>query len=232
MELKDYLWKKQHFSTMTKTSFKYLVFLLSLAISQTLSAQKSSDWEYKGEKDGIKIHHQKTLELLHIKLSMVVKAPLSGIATLFADVANYKDWGYKISESRLLHRVSPLEVWYYAKYDLPWPLDDRDIILQSKMKQDPATRQITITNTPYPAYLPENKGVSRIKNTTTQWSFLPGDGGWVYIEQLISTDSAKDMPDWFVKLTADTGPRETAKSVRKTLQMEKYQNAKLTHIKD
>ncbi len=217
---------------MTKTISILLFLMLALTHFQSLFAQKSSDWVYKGEKDGIKIYHQKTPGLLHIKLSTAVKVPLSGIAALFSDVDNYKDWGYKISESRQLRRVSPTEVWYYAKYDFPWPLDDRDIILQSKIHQDALTRRIVIINTPYPAYLPENKGVSRIKNTVTLWSFQPGDGGWVNMEQQISTDAAEDIPEWLVKMTADTGPRETAKAVRKILQKKKYQTVRLAHIRE
>ncbi|MDO8366889.1 MAG: hypothetical protein Q7T20_08845 [Saprospiraceae bacterium] len=217
---------------MMQTLFRFICLMLAMAHIQTLFAQKQSDWEYKGEKDGIKIYHQKTPGLLHIKLATSVKAPLSGIAALFSDVDQYSVWGYKMSHSRLLHRVSPTEVWYYAKYDLPWPLDDRDIILQSKMQQDPVTRRIVVTNTPHPAYLPEYKGIMRIKNTNTRWTFVPGKDGWVYLEQQIATDSAKDMPEWFVNMTADTGPRETAKAVRKILKKEQYQAVKLAHIKD
>ena len=207
-------------------------FLLELALSDPLCAQHASAWEYKGEKEGIKTYHQKTAGLLHIKLSTTVKAPLSGIVALFSDVDHYSDWGYKISYSKLLKRVSPTELWYYGKYDFPWPLDDRDIILHSKMEQDPNTRQIIIINTPYPAYLPEKKGIVRIKNASTRWIFIPGDGGWVYVEQYLSTDSAADMPDWLIKMTADTGPRETAKAIRKILLQEKYQKARLAFIKD
>lgn len=217
---------------MMKTHSKLLFLPFAFFFLHSLFAQKASDWQYKGEKEGIKIYHQKTPGLLHIKLSTSVKAPLSGIAALFSDVDNYKDWGYKISQSRMLRRESPTEVWYYAKYDFPWPLDDRDIILHSKMEQDPSTRRISVTNTPYPAYLPEKKGVVRIKNTTTRWLFVPGEGGWVYLEQQIATDSAEGVPDWLVKMTADTGPRETAKAIRKILQQEKYQTAQLAHIKE
>ena len=206
-----------------------------LAVSgmgHSLIAQETHAWEYKGEVDGIKIFHQKTSGLLHIKLSTAVRVPLAGVATLFSDVDRYKDWGYKIVESKMLKRISPTEVWYYARYDFPWPLDDRDIILQSKMHQDLITRQIKISNYPHPAYLPEKAGIVRIKNTTTHWTFTPGTDGWVSMEQLISTDSANQMPEWLVKMTADTGPRETAKAVRNLLRQEKYQNAWLAHIKN
>ncbi len=211
--------------------YRYLLLLAMLA-SEAVMAQNHSSWEYKGEQDGIKIYHQKTPGLLHIKLVMRVKAPLSGIAELFADADNYRVWGYKMSESRLLRRASSHELWYYAKYDFPWPMEDRDIILHSKLEQDPKSRKMTITNTPYPTYLPENKGVTRIKNSTTRWVFTPEENGWVKVEQQLSTDSAQSMPDWLVKMTADTGPRETAKAVRKTLQQTRYQVAQLAHIID
>ena len=206
--------------------------VLFLAMVPRSNAQKNADWQFKGEQDGIRIYHQITPGLLHIKLSTAVKAPLAGIVTLFTDVDHYSLWGYKISHSRLLHRESSAELWYYAVYDFPWPLTDRDIILRSRIEQDPHTHSIRISNTPYPAYLPENKGIERIRNTTTQWLFVPGEGGWVYVEQQISTDSAEGLPDWLVKLTADTGPRETAKAVRKILQQERYQTARLLHIKE
>lgn len=206
--------------------------LCLISITTALSAQDADKWEYKGEQDHIKIYHQRTPGLLHIKLETSLKAPMAGIATMFSDVSTYTDWGYKIVEARLLRRVSDTEMYYYARYDFPWPIADRDIILHSKMEQNPTTRAITITNTPSPDYLPVTKDVQRIKNTTTKWLFIPGNGGWVYTQQQISTDSAEGVPDWLVKLTADTGPRETAKGVRRVLSSERFQKAVLAHIRE
>lgn len=213
---------------------KLLCFLwLGWAVSgQALHAQAPDKWVYKGEKEGIKVFHQHTEGMLHIKLATSLKAPLSGIVSLFSDINTYPQWGYKISEARLLKRVSNTEMYYYARYDFPWPIDDRDIILHSKMEQNPVNKSIKIVNVPQPDYLPENKGVERIKNTSTQWTFFPGEGGWVYTEQQISTDSAEGIPDWLVKMTADTGPRETAKGVRRMLAAERYQKAVLPFIRD
>lgn len=209
-----------------------ILLLILLTGLTAAAAQEADKWEYKGEKDGIKIYHQRTPGLLHIKLATSLKAPLSGIVSLFTDVGTYPSWGYKMAEARLLRRVSDTELYYYARYDFPWPIDDRDIILHSKLEQDPHTRVVTITNTPRPNYLAEITGLERIKNTTTKWVFTPGTGGWVYTEQYISTDTAESLPDWLVKLTADTGPRETAKGIRKALLAERFQKAVLAFIRD
>jgi hypothetical protein len=212
-----------------------MYFLTSLLLSfsiMTAAAQAADNWVYKGEETGIKIYHQRADGLLHIKLATSLKAPLAGIAALFAEVSSYPKWGYKMVEARMLHRVSETEMYYYARYDFPWPIEDRDIILHSKLEQNQKSKTITIVNTPKPDYLPLTKGVQRIQNTTTQWLFVPGNGGWVYTEQLISTDSAEGIPDWLVKMTADTGPRETARGIQKALKAERFQTAKLVHIQE
>lgn len=212
---------------------KTLLFcLISTCYWHWMPAQHSEEWSYKGEKEGIKIYHRQSPGMYHIKLSTSLKVPLAGIVTLFSDVSTYTAWGYKMTEARLLRRVSDTEMYYYARYDFPWPMDDRDIILHSVIEQDPKTREIRIVNTPKPDFLPPTKGVVRIYNTQTQWRFVPGNDGWIYIEQQIATDSANDMPDWLIQMTVDTGPRETAKNIRKILKGERFQRAALAYIRE
>ncbi len=197
-----------------------------------LNAQTAQGWVLKEEKDGVKIYHQETPGLMHVKLSTTLNTTLSGIATLFSEVESYPVWGYKVAESKLLRRVSPTEMYYYSKFDFPWPMDDRDIVLHSVLVQDPTTKRITITNTPMPDYTPEKKGVTRIRNSKTLWTIVPGKNGTLYVEQQISTDSGANMPEWLVKMTIDTGPRETIKGIKKALVQKHYQTAKMAHIKD
>jgi len=201
-------------------------------VPATVTAQTEQGWVFKNETDGVKIYHQQTPGMMHVKLSTTLKATLSGIATLFSEVETYPVWGYKVAESKLLRRVSPTDMYYYSKFDFPWPMDDRDIVLHSVLAQDPTTRRITIINTPQPDYVAENKGVIRIRNSKTQWTITPAGNGNLHIEQQISTDSGSNMPDWLVKMTIDTGPCETIKGIRKTLTQQHYQTAKLGHIKD
>lgn len=210
----------------------HFLLLLCLLLADAIFAQNKDAWVIRSEKDGIQIYHQNTPGLYHLKIGAAIQVSPSGVVALFSDVANYPNWGYKMSEARLLKRVSEGEIWYYALYDFPWPISDRDIILQSKITQNPQNKQIRISTTPYPEYLPVQKGVERIQNSTTQWVFTPGQNGWGYMEQQISTDAAEDLPDWLVKMTIDTGPRETMKAVRRSLQTEKYQTVRLPHIKD
>jgi hypothetical protein len=209
------------------------LFALALFACTFLSSMQAQDgWIFKNEKEGVKVYYRKTSDVYELKLVTSLKAPLSGLALLLSEVENYPKWGYKVLESKELKRVSDTETYYYSKLDFPWPLDDRDIIVHSKMEQDPITRRITATSISSPDYLPGNKGVVRMRNAHTTWTLLPGPGGWTYVEYYIYSDPGGSLPDWLVNMALDVGPRETIKSIRNFVQQEKYQSAKLAHVKN
>lgn len=197
-----------------------------------LQAQTGDGWVFKNEKDGVKVYYKKTSDVHEIKLVTSVKSSLSGIIQLFNEVEHYGEWGYKISEAKLLKRVNDREFYYYSKLDFPWPLNDRDLILHTKVYQDSTTRRVTSKSYSKPDYLPETGDAVRIKTTTTQWTLVPGTGGWVYVEYYINSDPGGSIPDWLVNMAIDVGPRETIKNMRKILQEPKYQAVKLAYIKE
>ncbi len=197
-----------------------------------INAQDTNGWIFKNEKEGVKVYYRKTSDVYELKLITSLKVSLSGLVTLLSEVDNYPKWGYKVTESRELKKISEWETYYYSKLDFPWPLDDRDIVVRSKMEQDPVTRRITATSVSEPDFIPANKGVVRMRNAHTSWTLLPGPGGWTYVEYYIYSDPGGSLPDWLVNMALDVGPRETIKNIRNFVLQDKYQRAKLAHLKD
>ncbi len=210
-----------------------MLFAAILAMFSHLAAAQSNDgWVFKNEKEAVKVYLRRTTDVHEIKLVTSLKAPLSGLVQLLSEVEHYPDWGYKVVESRLIRRVSDHECYYYSRIDFPWPLNDRDIVMHSYLKQDPNTRAITAISEAAPDLVPEVKDVVRMRNAHTQWTLIPGAGGWVYMEYYIYSNPGGNIPDWLVNMAVDAGPRETVKNMRSLLQQPRYQNAKLAHIKD
>lgn len=209
-----------------------LILLTFGLFAYVFTSQAQNDWVFKNEKEGVKVYYRKTSDVYELKLVTSLKVPLTGLVLLLSEVDNYPKWGYKVSESRELKRVSDVETYYYSKLDFPWPLDDRDIIVRSTMEQDPLTRKVVATSIAQPDYLPGNKGVVRMRNARTTWTLIPGVGGWTYVEYHIYSDPGGSLPDWLVNMALDVGPRETIKSIRNFVQQEKYQSAKLAHVKN
>lgn len=208
-----------------------LLFLIQFAPA-LFFAQDTNGWVFKNEKEGVKVYYRKTSDVYELKLITSLKVSLSGLVTLLSEVDNYPKWGYKVAESKELKKVSEWELYYYSRLDFPWPLDDRDIVIHSKMVQDPVTKRITATSVADAGFLPAQKGVVRMTNAHTTWTIFPGQGGWVYVEYYIYSDPGGSLPDWLINMALDVGPRETIKNIRSFVQQEKYQNAKLAHLKD
>jgi START domain len=210
-----------------------IVFISALMLTaQRVTAQSGSDWTLKSEKDGLKVYYRATSNVHELKLTMAVQASLSGIIQLLYEVPGYKRWIYKVSETRLLKRVSDTEVYYYVRLDFPWPMADRDAVMHTKLTQDPVTRAITTTSTAAPDYLPVTPDVVRMYDTHTKWKIVPGENGWLWVEYYLHSDPGGNIPDWAVNMGVDMGPRETMNRLRALLNEPKYRQAKLAHIRD
>ncbi len=203
-----------------------LFFLISAA---SLPAQH---WQFKNEKEGVKVFHRQKADIFELKLTASVETSLSGIVQLFNQVERYPHWGYKIVESRILEKISDTEFIYYSKFDFPWPLADRDVIMRSKVEQDPHSKIVTSVSTAEPWRLAEYADVVRIKDAHTRWVMHPNNSGWLYLEYFVYSDPGGSIPDWAVNMAIDVGPRETVKRIRAVLQEPAFKRIRLAHIKE
>lgn len=218
-------------------NFLNLFALLFTFTLTTLSAQshdpaETDGWVLKKEKSGMKIYYRKTSDVHELKLATTLNASLSGVAQILDEVQYFPKWGYKISETRLVKRISPTEMIYYARVDFPWPLSDRDLVLHTKLHQDPEHRTITSTSVAESGHVPEYKGVVRMHKANTKWTVRPGSGNNLQLEYYLYSDPGGSLPDWVVNLALDMGPRETINRMRETLKEPRYHNVKLAHIKE
>lgn len=211
---------------------KSLLLYVALVFSFSLQAQGKEDWSLKKDKDGVKVYYRQTSNIYEIKLATSLKIPLSGLIQLFSEVESYPKWGYKVLESKLLQKVSDTEMYYYSRLDFPWPMNDRDLIMHTKLTQDPITHHVIATSVSVPDYLPVVKDVERIRIANTQWTLVPGAGGWLYVEYYIYSHPGGSIPDWLVNMAIDVGPRETIKNIRTIIQQPRYQVVKLAYIKE
>jgi hypothetical protein len=203
-----------------------------LTVSQLLTAQTSDGWALKNDKDGIKVYYKKTADVQEVKLVTSIQSSLSGIIQLFSEVDNYPKWGYKVVSSQLLKRVSDNEMYYHSKLDFPWPMEDRDVVMHTRLEQDPKSKAVYSHSTSVSTYIPAEKDYIRIVTSNTKWTLIPGPGGWVYVEYYIYSNPGGSIPEWLVNLAIDVGPRETIKNIKTMLQYPKYKNVKLAFIKE
>jgi hypothetical protein len=211
---------------------RYVLILMGITFTALLQAQTPGAWTLKNEKDGVKVYLRKTSDIYEIKLASSFKTSLSGLASILSEVDKFETWGYKVSQVRLISQVSPTEFYYYARLDFPWPLADRDVVMHTKLHQDPVTLRVYSHSKSEPDLIPPVANVIRIREAHTKWTLFPGTNGWVYTEYEIYTDPGGNIPDWIVNLAIDIGLRETMNNIRNFLKETRYQNIKLAYIQN
>lgn len=215
---------------MKKNSTCLAIFAL-LLIPAFAFAQSTDGWIFKNEKNGIKVYYRKTSDVYELKLITSIQSSMAGLVLLLSDVENYPQWGYKITEAEFIRKYSETESVYRSRFDFPWPLDDRDIVMHNKVQQDPVSGKVTATSTATPAMASEQPDAVRIRDAKTVWTIYPGTGGWLYVEYYVYSNPGGNLPDWLVNMALDVGPRETIQHIRQHVSHPRYQAARLSFIR-
>lgn len=219
--------------------FHALVIVLWSVITPVFAQSPSSDlspateeWKLKKESDNIKVYYRKSTDsrVNELKLNTVVESTLSGLVSLLRDVPNYTQWIYKCQNAESLGKSTNKEGAYYAELDFPWPLQNRDMVVQSRLNQDKKTKVVTIHVIGQPSRLKPKEGIVRIEVLDILWVLTPLPGGKVNIDYQLLSDPGGMLPAWLINMAIDQGPTQTIKGLLS--EVDKYQSQKLSYIEE
>lgn len=202
-------------------------FFISFFTAAVLPAQ--GNWEYKKEKDGIKIYTRdiENSNIKELRITLEVEADMSAVVALICDVSAYKKWVYKCSESKTLRQISSTESIDYYIADFPWPMTDRDMVTYSVIKQDPETGIVTSRTESRSGELAIKEDFVRVTKHVNTWAFKEIGNGKIAVDYTLNTSPAGSIPTWLVNLVIDQGPLQSMQEFRKLLKDQKYQSAQL-----
>ena len=208
------------------------LFLL-VSFSFTITAQEA-EWELRKEKDGIQVYVREAIDspFKELKMKFSIDATMSTVVALLQNVDAIPDWVYKCSESYVVEKISIQEEYYYNLMDFPWPMSDRDLILKSKLYQDPVTKVLRSESYAVADKMPVKEGVVRIEETNLWWEFTPKPNGQIDVDYYLKSNPGGYLPAWIVNLAIDQGPVQTVKRFLKTLEDPKYKDVKLDYISE
>ena len=203
--------------------------LLTLFIVTTSFTQKSPpEWRFIKETEGVKVYYREREDsnIKDVKMQTTFNANLSSIVECLKDVDSYPRWVYKAKYSWVVTRYNDNDVVYYNYVDFPWPMQDRDIVVQSRIHQDPTTRIVTSKSFSNWSVQPTKEDVVRIMEFNSTWTLKPIEAGKVYAEYIFSSNPGGSIPAKVVNLGLAEGPLKTIKGFKMLLQDAKYQNVK------
>lgn len=214
---------------------RLVFFFISLCcIGFTSFITVDDEWKLKKFSKGVAVYSREVSSsvIKELRAETEVKTSLASIIMLLNDRETYTQWVYRCGYSKELKRINEAESIYYQTVVAPWPVDDRDFVVDVKVVQDPKTKVVKQYTTNMPEFIPPVQGHVRITEFDALWTLTPLKNGLVKCEYQLLVNPGGNVPAWMVNLAAIDGPFETTYNLTEWVKKEKYQKAKYSFIKE
>ena len=173
--------------------------------------------------DMVKQDYPKQKGMYELKAVFQIKTSLSSIVALLNDVESYPQWVYRCETSKILLKTSEKHLIRYQTIVAPWPVDNRDVVLEVNYSQDEKTKIVYQKVNALPNYAPKVAGHVRIPEFRAIWTLNPLKNGIVEIQYELLVNPGGVIPAWLVNMAMIDGPYDTSLNMKTWLMKEKYQ---------
>jgi hypothetical protein len=179
------------------------------------SAFSQSNWKLTKNKDGIQVYQRdaKGSNFKNIKVECTLTGTFDKLVAIISNVSQYKDWVYNNKSATLVKRVSSYEFYYYTETFLPWPLDNRDAVMHTRITKDSLNRFLKINSTSVTGVVPLKTDKVRITRSDINWYVTKPSANSIHIVYTFETNPGGNVPSWLVNSFADKGPFESFKAL-------------------
>ena len=173
-------------------------------------------WELEKNKDGIRVYTRKVngYSVKEYKAYGTVNASRLDIARILTRVGDLMNWMPNVDESRVIDIVSPTKRIVYYTVDLPWPTDDRDVVLDYTVDTDD-DKDITYI------YMKENltakgevDGFVRMKKASGHYKLTSIGQNKTKVEYQFLADPGGSLPSWLINMFIVDGPYDALQAIR------------------
>lgn len=213
---------------------KRLFFISLVLVITTGFTSAQSNWELRVNKEGIQVYtkNMDNSPLKAVKTVCTINTSLTALTAVLLDIGRTAEWVYATKKVALLKQISPGDLIYYSELDIPWPVSNRDFIVELLVTQDEKTKVVTVAGLNMPTYLPASASIVRIQQSYSKWQITPLQKGQVKIEYELQVDPGGKVPAWLINMFATKGPFETFIKLREQVKKAPYVHTKLAFLKE
>lgn len=185
-----------------------VVFSLSFILSLALLSHGQTECDLKKDKDGIKVYTCKSdsskFRSLKAEFDLENTTP-EMLENFLWDVDNYVNWQYDMAESGLIKKINDHEMIYRSEIDAPWPVDDRELLVQFYVNRSLAPDQLVFLIYSIPYEYPVKDGVIRVPFSKASWQ-VTKTGTGLHVKYSLNIDPGGHVPSWLVNMAMAEGP--------------------------
>ena len=197
-------------------------------------ATAQPEWNLKKEKDGIAVYTAKLddSKFKSIRVICEFQASLSQLVSILMQPGLQPEWVVATKQAYLVKQVSSARIYYYAEATLPWPLSNRDMVIDLSISQDPKSKMLTIHANTIDNILPFMEGKQRVPISKATWLVKPLPNNKISIDYQIKIDPGGGIPPWMVNLFIAKAPYESFKNLSKLLLDKRFSGQYVDFLKD
>ncbi len=207
-------------------SLSSFLFIPVFIFAQESNLKALEDWQLAKNSDGVKVYVRR-IEAEPGRVERQLKAEMTMNASLSAAVATLRDdkelthWINRAVES-FNFNIKDNHFWNnYIQFQIPWPLNNQDVITKNYLSQDSLTRIVTLTIYADNDKLPVRDHVDRIPSFEGSWTIKPVGNGKISLAYTIYAGQKPWLPWWVISAFVEYGVWKTLIDMR-TVIRDKY----------
>ena len=215
----------------------FSVFIIGccLLVSSVFAEEANQSDKLILDKNNIKIWSYKVPKspLSGFKATTTVKSSLSGLVSLITDTPNAHRWLYRTNRIDVLARDDSQQFFTIRVItDVPWPLTDREALVDVRISQDTKTGRVRIdSNESVSANkYPVADSCLRMPMMKGYWLFKPLGNGLVEVTMSGHADPGGMIPKGLVNFLIQEHPYNTLQGLRRLIGDMSYQKTQYPHI--
>ncbi|HTX87694.1 MAG TPA: START domain-containing protein [Bacteroidales bacterium] len=176
----------------------------------------SQTWTFVKEKDGIKLYTRKepNSSLKSFKGVVILHTQVEKVNALLGSVENTSWWDENVRDIKVITNEKDKLIRYYLVYHVPWPFTDRDLCVEAKITNDPATGVRTVFAQPLPNTIPEKPNLIRITHYWQKWTIQPINKNTVLLTLEGFVDPAGNVPSWLYNMVIVDSPLKVIRGIQ------------------
>jgi START domain len=205
---------------------KKSLFIFNLLLFGLSTGMAQGKWELKKNENGIEVFTRKAAKgnIKELRVVCELDATKAQLISMLENISDYNSWVYSNKKSTVLKTINPQNIIYYTESHLPWPIKDRDLIIELNITPNPDV--LTVVAKSLPSYLPQNNNYIRVPYSLAQWKVTQGSDNRLKVDYTFSVDPGGNIPSWLVNATLTIGPYNSFLKLKEILKAQKQPEIK------
>lgn len=172
------------------------MYMKAFLICLLLIPMGSPGWELEESEDGIEVYSKEVpgRTLKATRSVTVLNTSMERMLTALTDPTESINWMDRVATAEIIRRDSESTFWVHNTISLPWPLDDRDLVVKIEVLR--ADHQVVVKMSGDPTLLPEQDDFVRMPDYRGSWTIEDLGDGRIRVTNESFSDVGGSIPEW------------------------------------